>query len=49
MDDKDAVARPELARWILVALVIVAGIVLFFIFAPGIPPAITPGATGGGP
>ena len=49
MDDKDPVARPDLGLWLLVVLVILTGIVLFFVFAPGTPPAVTPGGTGVGP
>jgi len=42
MEGKEPTARPELGRWLVVAAVIVAGIVLFFLFAPGTPPAVTP-------
>jgi len=42
MEGNEPTTRPELGRWLVVALVIVAGIVLFFLFAPGTPPAVTP-------
>ena len=42
MEGNEPTARPELARWLVVVAVIVAGIVLFFLFAPGTPPAVTP-------
>jgi hypothetical protein len=47
MVDEQPEARPELARWIVVALVIGAGIVMFFLFAPDTPPAVIPIGTGG--
>jgi hypothetical protein len=31
--------RPELRRWLLVAALILAGIALYFVFAPSSPPA----------
>lgn len=42
MEGTEPTARPELGRWLIVAIVILVGIVLFFLFAPGIPPAVTP-------
>jgi hypothetical protein len=42
MEGNEPTARPELARWLVVAVVIIVGIVLFFLFAPGTPPAVTP-------
>lgn len=44
MEGNEPTARPELGRWLIVAIVIMVGIVLFFLFAPGIPPAVTPSA-----
>lgn len=32
----------ELVRWVIVALVVIAGIVLFFLFAPSSKPAVPP-------
>jgi len=45
----DQTPRPELGRWAVLALLILAGIVLFFVFAPGTHPAVTPTGTGIGP
>jgi hypothetical protein len=42
MEGNKPTARPELARWLVVAVVVLVGIVLFFLFAPGTPPAVTP-------
>jgi hypothetical protein len=42
MEGNEPTARTELARWLVVAVVIIVGIVLFFLFAPGTPPAVTP-------
>lgn len=42
MEGNEPTARPELGRWLVVAVVIVVGIVLFFLFAPGTPLAVTP-------
>jgi hypothetical protein len=44
-DDKLVMPRGDLARWLLVTVVIVAGIVLFFVFGPSTQPAITPTVT----
>ena len=44
-DEKIIMPRADLARWLLVALVILTGIVLFFVFGPDTPPAITPTVT----
>jgi hypothetical protein len=42
MNEERAVIRgPELARWLLVAIVIVAGIGLYFWYAPHTQPAAT--------
>ncbi len=42
MEGNEPTARPELLRWLVVAVVIGVGIVLFFMYAPGTPPAATP-------
>ena len=42
MEGNEPTARPALGSWLVVALVIVAGIVLFFMYAPGTPPVVTP-------
>jgi hypothetical protein len=34
--------RPEVGRWVLVALLILAGIALYFVFAPSSRPAAPP-------
>ncbi len=44
-DDKIVMSGAELGRWLVVLLVIVAGIVLFFVFGPSTPPALTPTVT----
>jgi hypothetical protein len=41
-DDRVVLSGSELARWLIVALVIAAGIGLFFYFAPSSKPAVTP-------
>ena len=41
-DDNFVAPRAELGRWLLVVLVIVTGIVLFFLFGPSTEPAIVP-------
>jgi len=48
MNDQETEARPELGRWVIVALIIVAGIVMFFLFAQDTVPAIIPSTMGGG-
>ena len=46
MSDDNIVASPvELGRWLLVVLVIVTGIILFFVFGPSTEPAILPTST----
>ncbi|MEE8267773.1 MAG: hypothetical protein V3R97_02565 [Gemmatimonadales bacterium] len=42
MEGNEPTARPELWRWLVVAVVIGVGIVLFFMYAAGTPPAVTP-------
>jgi len=44
-DDKINMPAGDLGRWLVVALVIVAGIVLFFVFGPSTSPAVTPTVT----
>jgi hypothetical protein len=41
-DDRATLSGSELLRWIVVAAVIIAGIVLFFYFAPTTKPAVPP-------
>ena len=41
-DDKNGMSGAGLGRWLLVLVVIVAGIVLFFVFGPSTAPTITP-------
>jgi hypothetical protein len=41
-DDRVEVSWSELARWLIVAAVIIAGIGLFFYFAPSSQPAVPP-------
>ena len=40
MEGTEPTTRLELWRWLVVAVVIGVGIVLFFMYAPGIPPAV---------
>jgi hypothetical protein len=41
-DDRVVLSGSELVRWIVVAAVIIAGIGLFFYFAPSSKPAVPP-------
>jgi hypothetical protein len=41
-EDRTVLSGSELARWIVVALIIIAGIGLFFYFAPSSKPAVPP-------
>ena len=41
-DDRVALSGSELIRWIVVAAIIIAGIGLFFYFAPTSKPAVPP-------
>jgi uncharacterized BrkB/YihY/UPF0761 family membrane protein len=41
-DDRAVLSGSELIRWVIVAVVIIAGIVLFFYFAPSTKPAVPP-------
>lgn len=41
-DDRVALSGSELIRWMVVAAIIIAGIVLFFYFAPSSKPAVPP-------
>ncbi|HEX2248706.1 MAG TPA: hypothetical protein VHH32_00070 [Gemmatimonadales bacterium] len=41
-DEKVELSGSELARWMIVAIVILAGIGLFFYFAPASKPAVPP-------
>lgn len=42
MEGTEPTARPALGSWLVVAVIIVVGIVLFFVFAPGTTPVVTP-------
>ena len=45
MNERPVPSRgPEVGRWIMVALLILAGIGLYFWFAPSTPPAAPPAA-----
>ena len=41
-DQRVTLSGSELLRWMIVALVIIAGIALFFYFAPSTKPAVPP-------
>jgi uncharacterized BrkB/YihY/UPF0761 family membrane protein len=41
-EDRAALSGSELIRWMVVAAIIIAGIVLFFYFAPSTKPAVPP-------
>lgn len=41
-DDRVALSGSELVRWVVVAVIIIAGIGLFFYFAPSSKPAVPP-------
>ena len=41
-DDRVTMSGSDLVRWMVVAAVIIAGIVLFFYFAPSTKPAVPP-------
>jgi multidrug efflux pump subunit AcrA (membrane-fusion protein) len=41
-DDRTELSGSELVRWMIVALVVLAGIGLFFYFAPSSRPAVPP-------
>ena len=41
-DDRVVLSGSELVRWMVVAAVIIAGIALFFYFAPSSKPAVPP-------
>jgi hypothetical protein len=40
--DREVLTGSELARWIIVAVLIIAGIALFFYFAPSTRPVVPP-------
>jgi hypothetical protein len=40
--DREELAASELIRWAVVAAIIIAGIVLFFYFAPSTEPVVPP-------
>ncbi|HEY3011835.1 MAG TPA: hypothetical protein VGJ36_03740 [Gemmatimonadales bacterium] len=41
-DDRARLSGSELVRWMVVAAVVIAGIALFFYFAPSTQPAVPP-------
>jgi uncharacterized BrkB/YihY/UPF0761 family membrane protein len=41
-DDRAALSGSELIRWVIVAAIIIAGVVLYFYFAPSTKPAVPP-------
>lgn len=41
-DDRVTLTGSELLRWLVIAAVVIAGIVLFFYFAPSSEPAVPP-------
>ena len=41
-DDRVALSGSELVRWMVVAALVIAGIALFFYFAPSTKPAVPP-------
>ncbi|HYF40677.1 MAG TPA: hypothetical protein VD930_13365 [Gemmatimonadales bacterium] len=41
-DDKVTLSGSELIRWLIIAVVIIAGIALYFYFAPSTEPAVPP-------
>jgi hypothetical protein len=41
-DDRVTISGSELVRWLVVAAIIIAGIGLFFYFAPSSEPAVPP-------
>jgi uncharacterized BrkB/YihY/UPF0761 family membrane protein len=47
--DRVELSGSELIRWLLVAVLIIAGIVLFFYFAPSTRPVVPPSVEESGP
>jgi len=41
-DDRSVISGSELVRWLVVALLVIAGIALFFYFAPSTRTAVPP-------
>jgi uncharacterized BrkB/YihY/UPF0761 family membrane protein len=41
-EDRATLSGSELLRWMIIALVVIAGIILFFYFAPSTKPAVPP-------
>jgi hypothetical protein len=41
-DDRVVLSGSELIRWVIVALIVLAGVGLFFYFAPSSKPAVPP-------
>ena len=46
-DERAEVAWPDLARWIVIAIVVIVGIVLYFRLAPRTRPVVEPAAQEG--
>jgi hypothetical protein len=42
--ERSAARGPELGRWVLVAILLLVGLVLFFVYAPGSEPPAPPAA-----
>jgi hypothetical protein len=43
MDERPTPSRGPVGRWLAVAVLILAGIALYFVFAPSSPPPAPPG------
>jgi uncharacterized BrkB/YihY/UPF0761 family membrane protein len=41
-DDRVELSGSELLRWLIIALIVIAGIALYFYFAPSTQPAVPP-------
>jgi hypothetical protein len=41
-DERSRIPGAELGRWLLVVVLLVAGIILYFRYAPGADPIVTP-------
>ena len=48
-DDRVALSGSELIRWMIVAAIVIAGIGLFFYFAPASRPVVPPSVEESGP
>jgi len=43
-EDNVRLTRGEITRWVVLAILLVASLVAYFIYAPRVPPAIRPAA-----